>query len=326
MEAVEITEFGPPDVLRLTERARPAPQDGEVLIKVAASGVNRPDILQRLGKYPPPPGVTDIPGLEVSGIITQSRHPQWQEGDKVCALLPGGGYAAYAAVPGDHCLKVPETLDLESAAGLPEAVFTVWNNLFVRGQLTAGQTALIHGGSSGIGTAAIQMARLCGARVIVTAGSAEKCAACRELGAELAINYKEDDFVESVKDFTGGRGVDVVLDMVGGSYVPRNISALAPEGRHVSIAFLDGITAQINIAAIMQKRLTLTGSTLRPRPDSEKAALAAGIKEHIWPFIETRELKPVIYKNLPLSRAAEAHRIMEEGDHIGKILLSAEKR
>lgn len=322
MNAVEIAAFGGPEVLKTAQRPVPAPAEGDVLIRVRAAGVNRPDLLQRQGKYPPPPGVTDIPGLEAAGEVVQSRSPLWKEGDRVCALLAGGGYAEYAAAPGGQCLPVPSALSMTEAAALPEAVFTVWNNLFVRGGLKAGETALIHGGASGIGTTAIQMAKAAGATVIVTAGTDEKCAACVALGADLAVNYKTRDFVAEIKVFTGGRGVDAVLDMAGGDWVARNIEALAPEGRHVSIAFLRGRTAEIDIGAVMNKRLVLTGSTLRGRTAAEKAELAAGIGRTVWPHVGAGRIRPVIFRTFPLDRAADAHAALEKGDHVGKIVLT----
>lgn len=308
MKAVEIKD----NALHTTKRPKPTPGPGEVLIRVQAAGVNRPDILQRLGKYPPPPGITDIPGLEVAGIREDT-------GEAVCALLSGGGYAEYAVAPEVQCLPVPENLSMEEAAALPECVFTVWNNLFLRGLLKNGETVLIHGGASGIGTTAIQMAKAFGARVIVTAGTEDKCTACRKLGADLAVNYKTSDFVDEVKKFCGG--VDVVLDMVGGDYVPRSIEIMNPDGRHVSIAYLNGAKAEVHIPAIMQKRLTLTGSTLRARPAEEKAALARDIKEIVWPLIGAGKIRPVIFKTFPLAEAAAAHEALEKGDHVGKIVL-----
>lgn len=318
MQAIEITEFGGPDVLRLTERPEPEPAENEVLIKVHAAGVNRPDIVQRLGKYPPPPGVTDIPGLEVAGEIVQSKSAEWHEGDKVCALLAGGGYAEYAAVPAGQCLPVPDNLSMEEAAALPETVFTVWNNLFKRGSLKSGDTALVHGGASGIGTTAIQMGKALGAKVTVTAGSDKKCQACLDLGADQAINYKTQNFVEEI----GKDSIDVVLDMVGGDYVPRNLEVLKTDGRHVSIAFLNGPKAEVHIPTIMQKRIIMTGSTLRPRPIGEKQELRDEILEHIWPHVESGRIKPTIYKTFPLEAAADAHRMLESGKHVGKIILS----
>lgn len=306
MDAVEIVD----NELRLTRRSIPVPGPGEVLIKVVAAGINRPDILQRQGKYPPPPDVTDIPGLEIAGYRTDT-------GEAVCALLAGGGYAEYAAVPESLCLPVPARLSMTEAAALPETFFTVWNNVFVRGKLMAGETILIHGGASGIGTTAIQMAKAFGARVIVTAGSDDKCTACRALGADLAINYKTEDFVVAC----GPDSVDLVLDMVGGPYIARNIEALAPEGRHVSIAFQQGAKAEIPVPKIMQKRLILTGSTLRPRPVAEKAGLAKDLRTHIWPLIEAGKIRPVIFKTFLLTEAAAAHAALENGDHFGKIVL-----
>lgn len=297
----------------MAERPTPVPGPGEVLIRVQAAGVNRPDILQRLGKYPPPPGITDIPGLEVAGVREDT-------GEKICALLAGGGYAEYAVAPEGQCLPVPKALSMIEAAALPEAVFTVWNNLFLRGGLQAGETALIHGGASGIGTTAIQMAKAFGSRVIVTAGSDEKCDACRKLGADLAVNYKTSDFVGEIKKFRDG--ADVVLDMVGGDYISRSIEIMNPDARHVSIAYLNGAKAEINISTIMQKRLTLTGSTLRNRPLEEKAALAREIREKVWPLIEAGKIRPVIFKTFPLAEAAAAHAALERGNHVGKIVLS----
>jgi len=317
MKAIEIKEFGAADMLHITERPMPEPAEGEVLIKVAAAGVNRPDIVQRLGKYPPPPGVTDIPGLEVAGQITESRSNEWQKGDQVCALLAGGGYAEYARVPAGQCLAVPDSLSMTAAAALPETMFTVWNNLFVRGALKAGQTVLIHGGASGIGTTAIQMAKAMGAHVIVTAGSDKKCAACLKLGADKAINYKTQDFVAEC----GKDAVDVVLDMVGGDYVPRNLEVLKTDGRHVSIAFLNGPKTEISILVIMQKRIIMTGSTLRPRSIDEKTALRDGIKQTIWPHVESGAIKPVIHQSYALEDAAKAHQELEAGNHFGKIVL-----
>ncbi|MCB9996455.1 MAG: NAD(P)H-quinone oxidoreductase [Rhodospirillales bacterium] len=316
MQAIEISTFGGPDVLKVTERPTPQPQDDEVLIRVAAAGVNRPDVVQRLGKYPPPPGASDLPGLEVAGEIVESRSANWQPGDKVCALLAGGGYAEYACAPAGQCLPIPKGLNMVQAAALPETVFTVWNNLFHLGGLGAGQTALVHGGASGIGTTAIQMSKAAGAHIIVTAGNEEKCDACRKLGADRAINYKTDDY-ETV---LGENAVDIVLDMVGGDYVAKNLKVLKQGGRHVSIAFLNGPKAEINIPLIMQKRLTLTGSTLRPRPAIEKQALRDEIQKTVWPWIEAGKLKPVIYQIFSLEQAALAHAAIE-ADHIGKIVL-----
>jgi NADPH2:quinone reductase len=294
-----------------------------VLIKVAAAGVNRPDVLQRRGRYPPPPGASDIPGLEVSGTIEAvgSGVGEWKVGDAVCALLAGGGYAEYSVAPAPQCLPAPRGIDLITAGAIPETFFTVWTNVFDRGRLAPDEAILIHGGSSGIGTTAIQLARAFGSRVFATAGSAEKCAACERLGADRAINYREADFVAAVREATGGRGVDVVLDMVGGEYFARNIEVLAMEGRLVEIATLHGAKAEINIPTIMQRRLTITGSTLRARSVAEKALIAAAVREHVWPLFESGAVKPVVHATFPLREAAEAHRVMEASQHIGKLLL-----
>jgi len=323
MMAIEIREPGEPDVLVPVERPMPVPAAGEVLIKVAAAGVNRPDVFQRRGRYPPPPGASDIPGLEVSGTIEAvgSDVGEWQDGDAVCALVAGGGYAEYCVAPAPQCLPAPRGMDLATAGAIPETFFTVWTNVFDRGRLEAGETILIHGGSSGIGTAAIQLARAFGSRVFATAGSAEKCAACERLGADRAINYREADFVAAVQEATGGRGVDVVLDMVGGEYFARNIEVLAMEGRLVEIATLHGAKAEINIATVMQRRLTITGSTLRARSVAEKARVAAAVREHVWPLFESGTVGPVVHARFPLREAAEAHRVMEASQHIGKLLL-----
>ena len=324
MIAIEITAPGDPDVLVPVERPRPTPSAGEVLIKVAAAGVNRPDVFKRRGRYPPPPGASDIPGLEVSGVIESlgADVRDLRVGDAVCALVAGGGYAEYCVAPVPQCLPVPRGLDLVSAAGIPETFFTVWTNVFERGRLGASESLLVHGGSSGIGTTAIQLARARGSRVFATAGSPEKCAACERLGAERAVDYRRDDFVAVVREATGGRGVDVVLDMVGGDYFARNIDALAVEGRLVEIATLQGVKAELNIQTIMQRRLTITGSTLRARPVAEKGAIARAVREHVWPLIESGAVKPVIHATFPLRDAAEAHRVMESSAHIGKLLLT----
>jgi len=323
MIAIEIREPGEPDVLVPVERPTPVPGSGDVLIKVAAAGVNRPDVMQRRGKYPPPPGASDIPGLEVAGTVDQIGPDVtgWKIGDAACALVAGGGYAEYCVAPAPQCLPVPRGLDLVSAAAIPETFFTVWTNVFERGRLDAGESILVHGGSSGIGTTAIQLARARGARVFVTAGSPEKCTACEQLGAERAINYKDTDFLEAVRAATGGRGVDVVLDMVGGEYFARNIDALAVEGRLVEIATLRGAKAELTIPTIMQRRLTITGSTLRARSVAEKGAIARAVHTHVWPLLESGAVKPVIYETFPLTHAGEAHRVMEAGEHIGKLVL-----
>jgi len=324
MIAIEIREPGGPEVLVPVERPTPAPAAGEVLIKVAAAGVNRPDVFQRLGRYPPPPGITDIPGLEVSGTIAEAAGDVrgLRAGDAVCALVAGGGYAEYCVAPAPQCLPVPRGMDLAAAAAIPETFFTVWTNVFERGRLKAGESMLIHGGSSGIGTTAIQLARAFGARVFATAGSAEKCHACERLGAERCINYRESDFVAVVRELTSGRGVDVVLDMVGGAYFARNVDALATEGRLVEIATLQGAKAELNIQTIMQRRLTITGSTLRARPIADKGALADAVHRHVWPLFESGAVAPVIHARFPLREAAEAHRTMESGAHIGKLVLT----
>jgi putative PIG3 family NAD(P)H quinone oxidoreductase len=323
MIAIEIREPGGPEVLVPVERPAPVPAVGEVLIKVAAAGVNRPDVFQRLGRYPPPPGVTDIPGLEVSGIITEvaSGAGRFRVGDAVCALVAGGGYAEYCAAPAPQCLPTPRGLELIDAAAIPETFFTVWTNVFERGRLQAGESILVHGGSSGIGTAAIQLARSFGARVFATAGTADKCAACERLGAERCINYRDADFVAVVREQTAGRGVDVVLDIVGGAYFARNVDVLAPEGRLVEIATLHGAKAELNIQTIMQRRLTITGSTLRARPIADKGAIAEAVHRHVWPLIESGAVKPIVYATFPLRDAPAAHRVMESSAHIGKLVL-----
>lgn len=323
MRAVEITQPGGPEVLVPTTRPVPQPAAGEVLIKVDVAGVNRPDVVQRQGLYPPPPGASDLPGLEVSGTIAALGDgvTGWQVGDKVCALLGGGGYADYATAPAGQVLPVPDGLDMVQAAALPETVFTVWTNVVERAGLTAGESFLVHGGTSGIGTIAIQLAKALGATVFATAGGADKVEACRNLGADHAIDYKTQDFVSVVKEATGGKGVNVVLDMVGGDYLPRNIDCLALEGRHVSIAFLRGPKVELNLMPVMLKRLTLTGSTLRARTTAQKAALAATVREKVWPLVTGGQVRPVIAQTFPLDAAADAHRLMESSTHIGKIML-----
>lgn len=324
MRAVEIKAPGGPDMLVPTTRPVPAPGAGEVLIKVAVAGVNRPDVVQRQGLYPPPPGASDLPGLEVAGTIA-ALGPDvtgWQVGDRVCALLSGGGYAEYAVAPAGQVLPVPDGLDMLQAAALPETVFTVWTNVVERAGLTAGEGFLVHGGTSGIGTIAIQIAKALGATVFATAGGPEKAAACAALGADHAIDYKSQDFVSVVKAATGGRGVDVVLDMVGGDYLPRNIDCLAVDGRHVTIAFLRGPKTELNLIPVMMKRLTLTGSTLRSRSVAQKAALAKAVVTHVWPLVTAGKVRPVIAATFPLDRAADAHRLMESSAHIGKIMLT----
>ena len=323
MRCIDPEAAGGPEVLRLVERPLPVAGPGEVLVRVAAAGVNRPDVMQRQGKYPPPPGAPSIPGLEVAGTIV-AVGPDTDgaiEGQPVCALIAGGGYAEYVAVPLGQCLPVPQALSMVEAAAIPETLFTVWTNLFERGYAGEGDTVLVHGGTSGIGTMAILLGTLFGLTVIVTAGSAAKCAAARRLGAAHAIDYRAEDFVERVKDITGGRGVDVVLDMVGGDYVPRNLKCLAEDGRHVSIAVQRGAAATVPLFEIMRRRLTLTGSTLRARDAGFKAMVADELARHVWPHVEAGALKPVIDRTFPLADAAEAHRWMEGGDHIGKIVL-----
>jgi putative PIG3 family NAD(P)H quinone oxidoreductase len=324
MTAIQITHFGGPEVLAPATRPLPTPQSGEILIKVAAAGINRPDVLQRTGGYAPPPGASELPGLEVAGHVAAlgADVSGWKPGDAVCALVAGGGYAEYCVAPAPQCMPIPDGVDLVQAAGLPETFFTVWTNVFDRGRLQPGESFLVHGGSSGIGTTAIQLARAFDARVFTTAGSAEKCAACRQLGAELAIDYRNEDFVEAIAAATGGQGVDVILDMVGGDYVKRNLRALAVEGRLVQIAFLKGSTVELNLAPLMVKRQTLTGSTLRPRSVAEKGAIAAALREKVWPLLSSGRIKPLIHATFPLSDAAGAHRLMESSAHIGKIVLT----
>ena len=324
MRAVEITGPGGPDVLVLGERPTPSAQPGEVLIKVAAAGVNRPDVMQRQGKYPMPPGATDIPGLEVAGEVVQvgSAVSDWRIGDAVCALVVGGGYAELCPAPAPQCLPIPRGMDLIHAAAVPETTFTVWTNLFERGRLASGESMLVHGGSSGIGTTAIQLARAFGGRVFATAGSEQKCRACEALGAERAFNYKDVDFVEAVKEATGGRGVDVVLDMVGGDYLQRNIESLAMDGRLVQIGMLNGPKSHINMNPVLRRRLTLTGSTLRPRSVDEKGAIARAVRRHVWPLLESGAVKVLVHATFPLAQAADAHRLMESSAHIGKIVLT----
>ena len=325
MTCIEISEPGGPEVLKPGRRPLPVAGAGEVLVHVAAAGVNRPDIMQRQGMYSPPPGVSDIPGLEIAGTVA-ALGPEvsgWKVGDTLCALVAGGGYAEYCAAPAPQCLPFPKGLDAVAAAALPETFFTVWTNVFGRARLEPGETLLVHGGSSGIGTAAIQMASRLGARVMATAGSAEKCAACEDLGAERAVNYRDEDFVEAAKAFSGGQGVDVILDMVGGDYVARNIAALARGGRIACIAFLQGSKVELDLMPLLMKHLTITASTLRPQSVEQKGEIARALQERIWPLIEAGDIKPVIDSTFPLADAAEAHRLMESSRHIGKIMLEA---
>ena len=321
MRAVEITKAGGPEVLQLCERPMPEAGHGDVVIKVAYAGVNRPDALQRAGSYAPPPTASDLPGLEASGEIVAvgAGVSQWAIGDLVCALLPGGGYAEFVATPAAHCLPVPEGMGLKEAACLPETYFTVFSNVFQRGGLQAGERFLVHGGSSGIGTTAIQLGKLFGARVFTTAGSDEKCAACVELGAERAINYRNEDFVAVMKEIGG---VDLILDMVGGDYLPRNVKALSNDGRLVQIAFLQGPKIELNFALMMMKRLTITGSTLRPQSDLAKARIADSLRAQVWPLLEAGRLGPVMDSAFDLANASAAHTRMESSGHIGKIVLS----
>ena len=323
MTAVAITTPGGPDVLKATTIPTPRPGAGQVLVKVAAAGVNRPDVAQRLGHYPPPPGHSALPGLEIAGVVAAAGEgvTRWKPGDKVCALVNGGGYAEYCIAEETSTLPVPAGLDMIHAAAVPETFFTVWNNVFERGRLAAGEWFLVHGGSSGIGTTAIQLAKAFGARVLATAGSAAKCKACLDLGADRAIDYKTEDFVAAAKQATGGKGVDVILDMVGGEYTDKNIVAAAEDGRIVQIATLGGADAKINLARLMVKRVTLTGSTLRPRTREVKAGFARALEEKVWPLIGTGKVKVVMDSTFPLAQAAEAHRRLETSQHIGKIVL-----
>jgi len=326
MRAVEITAPGKPEVLQAGTRPVPRPRPGEVLVRVAAAGVNRPDVLQRLGLYPVPPGASDIPGLEIAGSVAEvgAGVTAWKPGDAVCALVQGGGYAQYCTAPAVQCLPIPNGLTPLEAASLPETFFTVWSNVFDRAHLAPGESLLVQGGSSGIGVTAIQMAKAFGHKVLATAGSPQKCAACEELGADRAINYKTEDFVAVVKETTGGRGVDVILDMVGGEYVDRELKCLADDGRIVIIAMLGGAKSTVNLNEILRRRLVLTGSTLRPRPVEFKGAIARSLREKVWPHIESGRIKPVVFRIFPLEEAAQAHALMESGAHIGKIVLNVD--
>lgn len=323
MKQITFDAPGGPEVLQLAEAPLPQPAAGEVLIRVAAAGVNRPDVFQRMGAYPPPPGASPVLGLEVSGHIAAlgAGVDRWRVGDAVCALTPGGGYAEFCVAPAAHCLPVPAGLSLIEAAALPETCFTVWGNLFQRGRLAAGESVLIHGGASGIGTTAIQLAKALGAIVFVTARNAQRCAACVQLGADVAIAYESEDYVQVVRERTAGRGVDVILDMVGGDYVARNLECLAPEGRLVYIATLRGSQVQIDIRTLMAKRLTLTGSTLRPQSNAAKAVIADALREKVWPLIEAGRMRPLIDRQFALADAASAHALMQGSGHIGKIVL-----
>lgn len=325
MKAIVITKPGAPDVLQLQEHAIPSFSDDEVLVRVHAAGVNRPDVAQRKGNYPPPPGApTDIPGLEIAGVIEQtgSKVTRWKAGDKVCALVIGGGYAEYINVPEGQCLPIPENLNFIEASSLPETFFTVWSNVFDRGRLQPGESLLVHGGSSGIGVTAIQMAKALGSKVYVTAGSDEKCRFCEQLGAEKAINYKTEDFKERILELTDKRGVDVILDMIGGDYTPLNLQCLAEEGRLVMINTMKGKDVQVDLSIVMRKRINITGSMLRSRSIAFKSAIASALEKHVWPLIESGQIKPVIHSVFKLEEAAKAHILMESSEHIGKIVLS----
>ena len=327
MQAVEITAFGPPEGLKIGERPMPQAGKGELLIRVSASGINRPDVIQRKGHYAPPPGASDIPGLEVAGVVESGDAEAMAQagikiGDRVCALIAGGGYAQFCVAPVVQCLPVPKGFSDIEAASLPETFFTVWSNVFDRGRLQAGEVLLIQGGSSGIGVTAIQLAKAFGATVIVTAGSDDKCQNCLELGADHAINYKTHDFVAEVKRLTGDKGVDVVLDMVAGDYVAREIECLAEDGRIVIIAVQGGVKAEFNAGLVLRRRLTITGSTLRPRPESFKAAIAKSLREQAWPLLEAGKVRPIIHSVFPAADAAKAHELMESNQHTGKIVLT----
>jgi putative PIG3 family NAD(P)H quinone oxidoreductase len=324
MNAIEIAGYGGPEVLKPARRPKPKPGPGELLIEVAAAGVNRPDMLQRQGGYKPPPGASDIPGLEIAGRVAALGDgvAGWRVGDRATALVAGGGYAEYCVAPAPQCLPVPRGLDMVKAAAIPETFFTVWTNVFDRGRLKPGESFLVHGGSSGIGTTAIQLAHAFGSRVFTTAGNAEKCAACVKLGADRAIDHKREDFVAVIEEVTAGRGVDVILDMVGGGYFARNMKILAMEGRLVQIAFLQGSKTEFDLGPLMMKRQTVTGSTLRPRSVEEKGVIAAALRQKVWPLIESGKVGPVIFKTFALAEAADAHRLMESSSHIGKIVLT----
>lgn len=321
MRAIEISQPGPASVLRLTERPIPVPAAGEVLIKVHAAGINRPDVAQRLGQYAPPPGASDIPGLEIAGEVVGGDAAAFQLGDMVCALVAGGGYAEYCTAPVGQCLPIPRGLTALEAASLPENYFTVWSNVFDRSRLSQGESLLVQGGSSGIGVSAIQLGAALGHRVFATAGSDDKCRACEALGAERGINYRTEDFPVVVKELTGGRGVDVILDMVGGDYLQREITCLADDGRIGLIALLGGSKANIDLGQVLRRRLTISGSTLRPRPIAFKAAIAANLRTTVWPLLEAGKIKPVIFKTFPLEQAVDAHLLMESSTHVGKIML-----
>jgi len=326
MNAITISEPGDADVMQLTSVTTPTPAAAEVLIRVAAAGINRPDVMQRQGMYPPPPGAPDILGLEVSGSVVAVGEAvtQFEIGDQICALVAGGGYAQYCIASEPLCLRIPENMDMVAAAALPETYFTVWTNIFERGALKSGESLLVHGGSSGIGTTAIQLAKQFGARVFITAGSDEKCQACIDLGADAAINYRSEDFVERIKALTGGQGVNLILDIVGGDYLPRNLKCLAVDGRLVQIALQHGPKVEMNLLPVMLKRLTITGSTLRPRSIEEKSQIADALRDQVWPLLDSAAVRPLIHATFALGEAAEAHRMMELSQHIGKIVLTLE--
>ena len=323
MKYVQIEKHGDPDVLKLNSQSVPDPGPDEVLIRVEAAGVNRPDIMQRKGLYPPPPGATDVLGLEVSGTVEKTgvNVTELKVGSQVCALVSCGGYAEFCLASASICLPIPENISLEHAAGIPETFFTVWTNVFERGHLKSGETLLVHGGSSGIGTTSIQLGKAFGAKVYTTAGTQEKCEYCKKLGADVAINYNENNFEDEIKTLTENRGVDVILDMVGGQYFPKNIKILASEGRLLQIALMQGYKAEIDFRPLLMKRVTLTGSTLRPRSVEEKAAIARGLFKEVWPLLDSGIIRPIIHQTFPLEKAADAHRLMESSNHIGKILL-----
>ena len=328
MNYIQIEENGDPDVLKLSSQSVPDPGLDEVLIRVAAAGVNRPDIMQRKGLYPPPPGATDVPGLEVSGTVVKKGKnvAEPEVGSQVCALVSCGGYAEYCLATASICLPVPKKISLQHAAGIPETFFTVWTNVFERGQLKSGETLLVHGGSSGIGTTSIQLGKAFGATVYTTAGTQEKCEYCKNLGADAAINYNENDFEAEIKTLTENRGVDVILDMVGGPYFPKNIKILAAEGRLLQIALMQGYKAEVDFRPLLMKRVTLTGSTLRPRSIKEKAEIARALCKEVWPLLDSGTIRPIIHQTFPLEKAADAHRLMESSSHIGKILLKPDEK
>jgi NADPH2:quinone reductase len=323
MQAIEITEPGAPEVLKIQQRPLPNIKKDEVLISVHAAGINRPDVMQRAGLYPPPPGVTDIPGLEVAGVIVSAgeKVTKWKIGDSVCALVAGGGYAEYVNAPESQCLPIPKGLTYREAASLPETYFTVWSNVFDRAKLAEQETILVHGGSSGIGTTAVQLCRALKRKIFVTAGSDEKCRACEAIGATKAINYRSEDFAERIMALTDNKGVDVIIDMVAGDYLQRDLKCLADDGRLVIIAFLGGVKTNINMTDILKRRLTITGSTLRPRSTKFKSSIATSLESRVWPLLESKVIEPLIFRSFPLKNAAEAHRLMESSQHIGKIVL-----